>query len=426
MSVHSDQALPPAYLDPVQEDVPPGGHFVTDSHGVIQSADHVAATMMKLSQRDLAGQVLSDVLAPDDRAILHTHLRKIESGELGLEWEMTLAPGGRSFSALLTLAALREPSGRIASLHWVIRDTSAWKRWAVSDRVLHTMSEHLRNGCSLRHVLSRLCEQLIQLLPYPLIQVAMREAGDIVLCAQAGASRMNGDQPRCEWTSDERCRLESVLDTRATFHLQEPPGPADRTTAEGGRYPSRLLVPFGASDGAVGVLVIHGMHHETFDLRTIQWFENVARQVTYYVTVHQDRMIREEREARISHLAHHDSLTDLPNRILFNDRLNQALAQARRHDRGVGVLFVDLDHFKAINDSLGHEAGDALLKIVADRLTRCVRATDTVARLSGDEFTVLLQDVHRTQDAWHVAHNVLDAIMQPAILGSQSVTIGIR
>ncbi len=143
--------------------------------------------------------------------------------------------------------------------------------------------------------------------------------------------------------------------------------------------------------------------------------------VTHFVAIHQDITVRKEAEARIFHLAHHDPLTDLPNRTMFYDRLKQAFGQAKRHDRIVGVLFLDLDRFKPINDSLGHEMGDELLKNVADRLTRCVRVTDTVARLSGDEFTIILQDLERGQDAGHVAQKVLEAVTQPMTLGERTI-----
>ena len=378
--------------------------------------------MMTVSQRDLIGYPLSDVLAPDDLAAFQSQLRKLEQGDSCLEWEMTLAPKGlRSFSAWLTISALREASGRIAAVHWVIRDCSVWTRWAAGDRLLQAMGEHILDGLSLPHILSRLCEQLCQLFPCPLVRAAIRGTGDRFVCAQAGEFCVNADQDCHEWTDDEWREMESVLDTHATLHLQKEGDWAEGTMPDAGRYPSRFLVPLCTRNRAVGVLVIYGAHRETFDACAIQWFEKLAERVTHFVAIHQDMTVCKETEARIFHLAHHDPLTGLPNRTLFYDRLKQALAHSRRHGRGVGVLFVDLDHFKAINDSLGHETGDALLKIVADRLVRCVRATDTVARLSGDEFTVILQDVDCGQDAEHVAHNILEAVMQPAMLGNQRI-----
>ncbi|MHB8623763.1 MAG: putative bifunctional diguanylate cyclase/phosphodiesterase [Sulfuricaulis sp.] len=118
-------------------------------------------------------------------------------------------------------------------------------------------------------------------------------------------------------------------------------------------------------------------------------------------------------EERLHYLAHHDTLTNLPNRTLFNDRLEQAMIDAKRHERLVGVVFLDLDRFKNINDSLGHEKGDLLIKAVADRLVGTVRKGDTVARLGGDEFTFVLADMGHVDDAARVAHKILDVFSHP-------------
>src|SRR3984893_13402492 len=101
----------------------------------------------------------------------------------------------------------------------------------------------------------------------------------------------------------------------------------------------------------------------------------------------------------MSHLAHHDGLTDLPNRILLNDRLAQAIALAGRHHQKLAVLFLDVDRFKHVNDSSGHSVGDRLLKSVAQRLLACVRSSDTVSRQGGDEFVVLLSEMTHAKDA---------------------------
>jgi diguanylate cyclase (GGDEF)-like protein len=126
-----------------------------------------------------------------------------------------------------------------------------------------------------------------------------------------------------------------------------------------------------------------------------------------------DMTERKQAEERLSYLASCDSLTNLPNRILFYDRLNQVLSRAPWSKRLVGVLFLDLDRFKIINDTLGHNVGDELLKAVAERLKGCVRAGDTVARLGGDEFTVILDDVAKEQDVTKIAQKILDALSKP-------------
>ncbi|GAB4507505.1 MAG: hypothetical protein Tsb0026_03240 [Sulfuricaulis sp.] len=131
------------------------------------------------------------------------------------------------------------------------------------------------------------------------------------------------------------------------------------------------------------------------------------------LSVTRDITERKRTEERLSFLAHYDSLTGLPNRTLFSDRLQQAMIEANRHDRLVGVLFLDLDRFKNINDSLGHDVGDMLLKGVAERLNGAVRKGDTVARLSGDEFTLVLADMAHVDDAVRVAHKILEIFEQP-------------
>jgi diguanylate cyclase (GGDEF)-like protein len=124
------------------------------------------------------------------------------------------------------------------------------------------------------------------------------------------------------------------------------------------------------------------------------------------------------------YLANFDALTGLSNRILFYDRLRQALIDAQRHDRLVGVAFIDLDRFKAVNDSLGHEAGDVLLKSVGERLTGCVRQGDTVARISGDEFALILADMREADDAARLAHKIVEGFAAPFHLRSKELFIG--
>jgi diguanylate cyclase (GGDEF)-like protein/PAS domain S-box-containing protein len=132
--------------------------------------------------------------------------------------------------------------------------------------------------------------------------------------------------------------------------------------------------------------------------------------VTGAVIVFHDVSAARAMSVRMSYLAQHDFLTELPNRMLLNDRLTQAIAAARRHRASLAVLFVDVDHFKHINDCLGHTIGDQLLKSVARRLVTCVRTSDTVSRHGGDEFVVLLSEVARADDAALSADKILAAL----------------
>lgn len=132
---------------------------------------------------------------------------------------------------------------------------------------------------------------------------------------------------------------------------------------------------------------------------------------------------------QMAHLAQHDFLTSLPNRMLLTERFGHAIRLARRHRKQIGLLFLDLDHFKQINDTLGHAVGDRLLQSVANRLVECVRATDTVCRQGGDEFVILLAEIEQPQDAAHVALTLRDALARPHRIGEHvlhvSPSIGI-
>ena len=132
---------------------------------------------------------------------------------------------------------------------------------------------------------------------------------------------------------------------------------------------------------------------------------------------------RKRAEEQIEFHAYHDVLTHLPNRKLFTDRLRHALTRAKRAGKPVAVMFIDVDHFKTINDTLGHTAGDELLLEMARRLRECVREDDTVARLGGDEFTIILAELHRPDDAIVVAQKILDAVQVPLTIGGMPIVV---
>ncbi len=162
---------------------------------------------------------------------------------------------------------------------------------------------------------------------------------------------------------------------------------------------------------------------------TRRWMETHAAPMsdnagaTVMLGISRDVTERKSTEARLNYLANYDDLTGLPNRVLFNDRLQQAIIDANRHERMVGVVFLDLDRFKNINDTLGHEKGDMLIKAVTERLIATVRKGDTVARQGGDEFTFVLADMAHVDDAARVAQKVLDAFSHPFNIAGRELFI---
>ncbi|MDD5249309.1 MAG: EAL domain-containing protein [Rhodocyclaceae bacterium] len=142
-------------------------------------------------------------------------------------------------------------------------------------------------------------------------------------------------------------------------------------------------------------------------------------------TIHAQTMTEaaEQATAQMAYVAKHDFLTGLPNRSLLSDRLEQAIALARRHGKRLALMYLDLDHFKHINDSLGHAVGDELLQSAAKRLQACVRHSDTVSRQGGDEFVVLLSEVEAAQDAAHSAEKLLKTMAEPHLIGGHRLHV---
>jgi diguanylate cyclase (GGDEF)-like protein/PAS domain S-box-containing protein len=160
----------------------------------------------------------------------------------------------------------------------------------------------------------------------------------------------------------------------------------------------------------------------------IEWLSikrvlNDKGELTHHVAVFSDITARKTAESRMQHLALHDALTDLPNRTLLTERLEQAIIRARRDKSRLGLMYFDLDKFKPVNDKFGHAVGDWLLKSVADRVVACVRESDTVARLGGDEFVVLLQKLEQDKDALTVAGKIREALCKPFIFAEVSFDI---
>lgn len=147
--------------------------------------------------------------------------------------------------------------------------------------------------------------------------------------------------------------------------------------------------------------------------------------LTNYVALLADITAIKEAETRLQHLAHHDALTDMPNRLLFASTLERAMAQAQRHQHRLALLLIDLDHFKHVNDTLGHPAGDRLLQVVADRLHSKLRSGDTVARLGGDEFAVLVEDAGSRDEIAHLAGKLVGIAAKPVRLEGRSVDTSI-
>jgi diguanylate cyclase (GGDEF)-like protein/PAS domain S-box-containing protein len=161
------------------------------------------------------------------------------------------------------------------------------------------------------------------------------------------------------------------------------------------------------------------------DGRIAGWRDNYVYKLPNgeIVAIYDDVTKEKQADERIHYLAHYDLLTGLPNRALFTDRLQQAITSAKRGNTRLALMFLDLDKFKPVNDEFGHDVGDLLLKEVAKRMRNCVRESDTVSRIGGDEFVILLSSIEAEQDAMQVAEKILYSINQPFVLAGHSIHI---
>jgi len=244
------------------------------------------------------------------------------------------------------------------------------------------------------------------------------------LRARVGVSVLPGDSdPQRRGVA--HAELEGVLAVGRPDGLLEstpPTLPAGRATSapaelgSGGSAALKLDVPIAASGGQrLGTVALFGPAAQVDEAGRLL-LERCAQLAAIAVE-------RRHASARARHAALHDPLTGLPNRTLYADRLTQALAGARRHRGSVALLMIDLDHFKMVNDTLGHEAGDEVLRRVADRLRAALRRSDTVCRLGGDEFVVVLPDVERLHDAQRMASKLWRTLREPVSIGDVQLSL---
>ncbi len=196
-----------------------------------------------------------------------------------------------------------------------------------------------------------------------------------------------------------------------------------RDSAHRHGFASTLALPLRSKDVVVGALCIYAAEPGAFDNEEINLLQKLADDLAYGITSLREAMARENFERQLNYQANYDSITGLANRTLFIDRLNQAIVYAGRGNRLVAVMLIDLDRFKTINDSLGHAVGDQLLKQMGKRLANILREGDTVARLSVDEFGVVLSDMAIAEDVIPLAHKLLHTIAQPLTFDEQEIFI---
>lgn len=349
---------------------------------------------------------------------------------IGLLWVGTDEPERRFTNAEVTL--LETIAAQIAG---AIENARLFKQEQEQRQLAESLREvsiALNYSLDWETVIAKIWEQLQLVIPYDSAGLFLREDDSLVL--------VGGVHIETSFVG-HRMPITSQNPTLIPLKLKEPiaiddisqhphweddcPPPDDGTYL----IKSWMGAPLLSTGEAIGVLTTDRFEADAYQqaqANILQVFANQAaiaiQNARLYRQAQQDLKERQRAEEQMRHMALHDALTGLPNRTLFMSRLNEALCQVkeREHQR-LAVLFIDLDRFKTINDSLGHQAGDHLLVTVAQRLRRCVRSSDTVARLSGDEFTILLDPLYDVREAEHIAERIQRELAMPVKLQNQNI-----
>jgi diguanylate cyclase (GGDEF)-like protein/PAS domain S-box-containing protein len=336
-------------------------------------------------------------------------------------------PDGARHDAIVCKATCMRTDGRIAGLVGTIIDVTDRKRAERRMAMEHAVTRVLAEAESLDGVVTTIIETICKTLGWHCGALYTYQAEEALLRCE---EMWGVDKPNIrEFMAAVRRRIVKVDDpgkglVRRALALGKPVWISDIATDE--TFQRRALVvkaglhgafafPLRGGNQVLGILEF--LHPDVLepDPMLLAIGESIGSQIGQYI-------VRRRAETE-KHVAMHDTVTGLPSRLLFMETLEHAVLQAQRHGRPLAVMFIDLDRFKLVNDTLGHEAGDTLLREVARRLKLRLRKGDTVARLGGDEFVMLLEDITSTRDTLLVAQKLISDIAAPYSVAGEQVTV---
>ncbi len=349
---------------------------------------------------EVLGRRMLDLVHPDDLPATADQAQKVMDGELQLEFENRyIRKDGTVAHVRWTARWVPGRNVRLAVAH----DITERKFTESLHAAIYAISEAAHTATTLQTLFERIHQIIGKLLDATNFAVAMYDPARGTLSYPYHVNEHHAAPAELTLDEDALC-AQVVRHGHAVLHTSL----ADAALAANTKVPRYWLgVPLLSATGPIGALVLQAYNGQTR-------YTDKDRELLQYVSTQVASAIeRQQMHERLQHMAQYDHLTHLPNRQLFLDRLKTALARARRDQALMSLLFIDLDRFKEVNDTLGHAMGDLLLHRVAQRLLECVRASDTVARLGGDEFVVLLEGGHAREHATAAAEKILSAFGQP-------------
>jgi diguanylate cyclase (GGDEF)-like protein/PAS domain S-box-containing protein len=398
--------------------------IVQEDGGVISRWNHAAERIFGWSEREVIGRQ-SPTVPPDKLAEKMQFLERIRRGEefLNVEGSRQRKDGTR-IAVSMSAGPLRNAEGVPDGSVMIVADVSERKRYEQLQSLEHAVTRALSESQSideaLHEVLRKFCEiagwayggrWVLNTQDQKLKCVETWHIESPAIAAFAESNRMvqrdyvplKGGLLRGVWMTGEPVWMEDVTADNTLSRAVE--------LARSGLH-AALAFPVLILGKFYGVIEFLATESRPRDEALLRVGRSIGSQVGQFIA-------RKEAELHLTFFANHDALTGLPNRTMFGERLAQALSRAQRNARMIAVLFLDLDRFKVINDTLGHDAGDRLLQQAAVRLGECLRENDTIARQGGDEFVVLVEDMTDTAQAAGIAQKILEAVAQPYQLSGQ-------
>jgi diguanylate cyclase (GGDEF)-like protein/PAS domain S-box-containing protein len=360
----------------------PMGIILMDLHGRIEEANRSASDICQIPGNDLLNMDCAELMHEVSRDTIRTGIQKLLNNiEIKIVEEVIMRTGDSGeFCANISLSLTRDSKGQPTYVVLMFDDITQRKRDESRLRLAARVFENATEGIMVTDPEGRILdvnESFTRLTEYSREDVLGKNPSVL----QSG---------RQDQEFYEKMWNDITMDGRWTGEIWN--------RRKGGEvYPEKLSINAVTDDSG---------------------------KVVNYVAVFSDISGIKESEQRLKYLAYHDPLTGLANRILFQDRVKHAVESADRNGNKVALLYIDLDHFKTINDTMGHDVGDMLLEYVAYRLKGCVRESDTVARLGGDEFTVLLEQLHDRDDVMRVAECILNKMTETFSIANKSIRIG--
>lgn len=371
--------------------------------------------------KEVIGRRMIELVHPDDRDLTLKTANGIMSGNPQFHFENRyLRKDGKIVNIMWSARWSEDHQLRIA----VARDITRRKRAEAVQAALYTISEATHTAEDLQTLFQQMHQVIRDLLPVANFSIALRDEknGEVSFpCHFDGHVPLSALQ---KLNSDALCVRVIRSGNSLLLPLQQNadlPGDlhpnAQALTGNDSR--SWLGIPLKTRNGTIGALVVQtSTGHSCYTREDQELLQFVSTQIA-------DAIERKRMTASLRHMALYDQLTQLPNRELFHDRMRLALTRARRGQMQLSLLYLDLDNFKEVNDTLGHGAGDLLLQKVARRVEQCVRSGDTVARFGGDEFVVLLENIGLPEHAEMVMEKIRNALSQPFEISGQNTNIRI-